>query len=112
VIASIAAFERGEDWLGEVVCQLDRNRHLLSGLLERYLPGAAYRLPEAGYLAWIDANRLDLGPDPSIRILDEARVAVSSGPGFGSEGTGYFRLNFGTSPALVEAAVRSISEIT
>ena len=112
VIAAIAAFERGEDWLDQVIARLDGNRKLLADLLARYLPAARYRPPEAGYLAWIDARGLGLGPDPSIPILDEARLAVSGGPGFGSGGTGYFRLNIGTTPTFVEAAVRSVSEVT
>lgn len=111
VIASRAAFESGEDWLDQVIARLDSNRHLLADLLAEHLPAAGYRPPAAGYLAWIDASGLGLGPDPSIPILDEARVAVSSGPGFGSGGNGYFRLNIGTSPALIEAAVESIAEI-
>ncbi len=112
VIASIAAFEQGEDWLDQVISQLDVNRGVLADLIATHLPEAGYRPPAAGYLAWVDANRLDLGPDPSIPILDEARVAVSSGPGFGTSGKGFFRLNIGTSPELIEAAVRSIAEIS
>ncbi|MCB0870554.1 MAG: aminotransferase class I/II-fold pyridoxal phosphate-dependent enzyme [Solirubrobacterales bacterium] len=111
VIASIAAFREGENWLREVLGQLDANRRILAGLLAEHLPAAKYRAPAAGYLAWVDARETGLGPDPSIPILDEARVAVSSGPGFGRSGAGYFRLNIGTSPDLIEAAVRSIAEI-
>lgn len=111
VIASRAAFEEGDDWLSQVVSQLDYNRHFLDELLGEHLPPAGYRQPEAGYLAWIDARNLGLGPDPSIPILDDARVAVSSGPGFGAGGAGHFRLNIGTSPDLIETAVRSIAEI-
>jgi len=112
VIASQAAFEAGDEWLDQVVSQLDLNRQLLADLLNRYLPTARYRAPEAGYLAWIDATDLGLGPDPATEIFDRARVAVSSGPGFGQGGAGHFRLNIGTSPNLIEAAVRSIAEIT
>lgn len=112
VIASRAAFESGEDWLDQVVDQLDVNRGLLTDLLAEHLPEAVYSPPSASYLAWIDARKLGLGPDPAAEILDRARVAVSSGPGFGRQGQGYFRLNIGTSPALIEAVVRSIAEIT
>jgi len=112
VIASSAAFEAGDEWLSEVVAQLDFNRRLLADLLTELIPAAGYRPPEASYLAWIDARELGLGADPSIPILDEARVAVSSGPGFGTGGAGYFRLNIATSPALIEAAVKSIERIT
>jgi len=112
VIGSRAAFEGGDDWLDQVIGQLDRNRHLLSELLAQYLPEARYRPPEAGYLAWIDARDLGLDGDPATKLLQEARVAVSGGPAFGAGGQGHFRLNIGTSPELIEAAVRSIAEIT
>ncbi len=112
VIASRAAFSQGDNWLGQVVGQLDFNRRHLAELLPEMLPAANWQEPEAGYLAWIDARELGLGPDPSIPILDQARVAVSSGPGFGRDGAGYFRLNIGTSPDLIEAAVGSIAKIT
>ncbi len=111
VIASIAAFERGEDWLDQVVARLDANRHLLKDLLDEYLPDTVYRPPQAGYLAWIDAGELGLGIDPSALILEKAGVAVSGGPRFGSGGSGHFRLNIGTSPELIESAVRSIAGI-
>lgn len=109
VIAAETAFRHGDEWLDQVISQLDRNRVLLSDLLDRHLPDAAYSPPAAGYLAWIDASRLGLGPDPAEPILDRGRVAVSSGPGFGTQGDGYFRLNIGTSPTLIEAAVTSIA---
>jgi cystathionine beta-lyase len=112
VIASRAAFESGEDWLDQVVARLDLNREFLKTLLADHLPEAGYSPPAAGYLAWIDARDLGLGLDPAALILEKARVAVSSGPGFGTGGAGYFRLNIGTSPQLIEAAVRSIAEIT
>lgn len=109
VIAAEAAFQQGDEWLDQVIAQLDHNRALLSDLLERHLPEAAYSPPGAGYLAWIDGSRLGLGGDPAEQILERGRVAVSSGPGFGNQGSGYFRLNIGTSPKLIEAAVISIS---
>lgn len=111
VIASQAAFEHGGIWLDQVIARLDRNRTLLAELLAAHLPGAVYRPPAAGYLAWIDATCCGLGEDPSLAILDRARVAVSSGPGFGSGGEWHFRLNIGTSPELIESAVRSVAEI-
>ena len=94
-----------------MIARLDQNRNLLAELLALYMPRAVYRPPAAGYLAWIDATECGLGIDPSIAILDRGRVAVSSGPGFGSGGEWHFRLNIGTSPELIESAVRSVAEI-
>jgi cysteine-S-conjugate beta-lyase len=44
--------------------------------------------------------------DPAARFLDRARVAVSSGTGFGEQGRGFVRLNMGTSPELLQEIVR------
>lgn len=105
VVASIAAFEQGGPWLEAVVSQLDRNRRGLAALLGERLPGVDYVPPQAGYLAWLDCRRLELGEDPAAAFLEHGRVALSPGPSFGTQGRGFARLNFATSPALLAEAV-------
>lgn len=109
-LGSIAAFRGGARWLKDVLAVLDHNRGLLAELLAERLPEVGYRQPEAGYLAWLDFRRLDLGPDPSQPILERGQLALSPGPLFGPQGAGFARLNIGTSPALVEAAVERIAK--
>ncbi|MGK2955849.1 MAG: MalY/PatB family protein [Solirubrobacterales bacterium] len=109
VIASEAAFMDGDEWLDQVLVQLDRNRVLLGDLLAEHLPEVGYRAPEAGYLAWLDCRALGLGDDPAEQILSRGKVALSPGPTFGKGGNGYCRLNIGTSPALIEIAVEGMS---
>ncbi|MGN6816989.1 MAG: MalY/PatB family protein [Solirubrobacterales bacterium] len=105
-IGSIAAFREGGPWLDDVLAVLDHNRHLLAELLAEHLPEVGYEPPQASYLAWLDLRALDLGPDPSQPLLERGQVALSPGPRFGPQGTGFARLNLGTSPALVEEAVK------
>jgi cystathionine beta-lyase len=109
VLASIAAFEDGEEWLDALVAHLDRNRALLGELLARHLPQVRYVPPQAGYLTWLDCRELGLGDDPAEAFLERGRVALSPGPAFGEEGKGFARLNIGTSSALVEDAVRRMA---
>jgi cystathionine beta-lyase len=109
VLASVAAFEHGGEWLDALVRHLDRNRDLLAELLAEQLPGVRYARPEAGYLAWLDCRELGLGDDPAEAFLERGRVALSSGPRFGEQGRGFARLNFGTSKALLEEAVRRMA---
>jgi cystathionine beta-lyase len=108
-IASVAAFERGDEWLDDVLAVLDHNRQLLARRLAEVLPEVIYSPPRAGYLAWLDMRALELGDDPSDAILERGRLALSPGPIFGQEGRGFARLNFATSPALVEEAVARIA---
>ncbi len=108
-LASVAAFGRAEAWLDAARRQLDDNRRLLSALLAEHLPSVRFVPPEASFLAWLDCRDLGLGDDPSAAFLEHGRVALSAGPVFGAEGRGYARLNIGTSPELVEQAVRAMA---
>lgn len=104
-IAAEVAYAEGDEWLDDVLAVLDHNRTLLGDLLGDALPGVGYVQPEAGYLAWLDVSGFDFGDDPAPAIAERGRVALSTGPWFGQGGEGFVRLNFGTSPALVEEAV-------
>jgi len=112
LIAAVAAFARETDeWLDALLRTLDENRRLVGSLLAEHLPEARYRMPDAGYLAWIDLTDLGWGPNPARRILREAEVALHYGPAFGAEGAGHVRLNFGTSPEIITEAVTRIAAL-
>jgi len=108
-IASVAAFRAGDAWLDGVLAVLDHNRGLLAELLAEHLSQVGYEPPAASYLAWLDMRALALGEDPAEALLERGRVALNPGPSFGPPGAGFARLNFGTSPALLEEAVRRIA---
>jgi cystathionine beta-lyase len=109
VQATVAALRRGRYWLDTALGQIDENARLLADLLGRYLPGVRYRRPDASFLAWLDCRDLGLGADPAAAFLAEGRVALSPGPDFGSQGSGFARLNIGTSPELLGEAVRRMA---
>ncbi|HPT94687.1 MAG TPA: aminotransferase class I/II-fold pyridoxal phosphate-dependent enzyme [Microbacteriaceae bacterium] len=105
-LAAVAAFApESDEWLDSLLAALDENRRLLGELLEEHLPGARYRMPDAGFLAWVDLSALGWGDDPAERILTEAKVAFNQGPNFGPEGNGHVRINFGCSPEVLREAV-------
>lgn len=112
LLAAVAAFSEESDvWLDGLLHTLDENRVLLDRLLAQHLPGARYRMPDAGYLAWIDLSGLGWGDNPARRILRESKVALHYGPAFGEEGKGYVRLNFGTSPEIITEAIERIAAL-
>jgi cystathionine beta-lyase len=107
VVANIAAFRHGEQWLDEVVAYLDDSRRLLAGLLARHLPRVRYRPPDGTYLAWLDCTGMDLPRSPGELVTDRARVTVVDGPACGDGGAGCFRVNFATPhPVLTEMVER------
>jgi len=111
-IAHVAAMADGRDWLARLIGELDANRALLGRLLAQHLPGVRWQVPEATYLAWLDCRELGLADDPARVFRVRGRVALSSGPNYGrEEGRGFARLNFATSPAVLEDAVRRMASV-
>jgi cystathionine beta-lyase len=106
--ANIAAYGDTE-WLDATISRIMRNDALLADLLRRKLPLVRYRRPQASYLGWLDFRDLGLGIDPADRILQEARVALNSGPTFGAAGRGHARINLACQPAVLEEAVERMA---
>ncbi|NBE81802.1 MalY/PatB family protein [Micromonospora rubida] len=109
VIAHTAAFRDGGEWLDALLIGLDDNRRLLAALLAEHLPEIRHHPGQATYLAWLDCRALGLGDDPAAVFLDRGRVALNSGPAFGTGGAGHVRLNLGTGPELITEAVRRMA---
>lgn len=104
VEAAVAAWTDGDEWQRAVMGVLDENRHALSDLLAVHLPEVAYTPPEATYLAWLDCSAFGSGDKPR-QLFMERGVDVSPGPQFGEPGSGFVRLNFATSPEMLERIV-------
>jgi cystathionine beta-lyase len=104
VIATVAAFNDGVPWLDRLLVTLDHRRRLLGDLLRSRLPELSWQPPQATYLAWLDCTAV--GPDdvPRQRFLRQGRVALEPGTGFGAQGSGHVRLNFGTSAEILDDA--------
>ena len=109
-VATIAGWTEALDWLDELVAGLDSNRRLLAELLAERLPEVRYRPPDATYLAWMDCRELGLGDDPASVFLGRGRVYLNSGLDFGPEGAGHVRLNFATSPAMLDEATARMAK--
>jgi cystathionine beta-lyase len=105
VIAHEAAYRDGAAWLDDLLAGLDGNRHLLAELLDDRLKEVRYQPPASTYLAWLDCRALGLGDDPAAAFLATGRVALNSGPAFGTGGAGFARLNLATNTDILREAV-------
>jgi cystathionine beta-lyase len=105
-VAAEAAFTDGDEWLDETRATILANHEYLAAELPA---GIAYSVPQASYLAWLDCRATGLGDDPARAFLERGRVALSRGLDFGPQGAGFARLNVGTTPDLVEEAVRRLA---
>ena len=108
--ATLAAWTRGAPWLAETRAHLTAQRDHLAARLAAELPEVRFDVPEATYLAWLDFRATALGDDPAKRLLQTARVALSSGLDFGARGTGFARLNFATTRQILDEIVDRIVE--
>jgi cystathionine beta-lyase len=73
------------------------------------LPRLRWTPPEATYLAWLDCSALGRDQEPRELFLAEGRVAVEPGTRFGARGPGHVRLNFATSPEILDEATARMS---
>ncbi|MGH7922481.1 MAG: MalY/PatB family protein [Candidatus Dormibacteraceae bacterium] len=109
VDATVAAWREGQPWLDLVLERLRENR----AQVDRWVGGQAgvsWHPPEATYLAWLDLSALRLQPTPQQWLLDQARVGLNPGESFGAPGTDFARLNFATSPEILEQVLERIGE--
>lgn len=108
VEAAVAAYTEGGQWLARVRAHLDRNRRLLAELVSERLPGVGYVPPEATYLGWLDCRALGFD-DPAAVFAERGRVAVGDGRTFGPPGTGFVRVSFATSRAILTEIVNRMA---
>ena len=109
VIAQSAAWESGDEWMAQLLTELDENRRYLVEQLPARLPGLRVAQPEGTYLLWLDCRELGLDADPSEFFLEHAKVALNPGPTFGPAGASHCRLNFATSPQILEQIVERMA---
>jgi cystathionine beta-lyase len=102
IAAATAAWTAGQSWLEQTLVQLRVNRTRVADHVAAHWPDIRHTPPEATYLAWLDCRALGLGMEPQKFFLEHAKVALSEGPAFGVAGAGFVRLNFATSPAILD----------
>lgn len=115
MVSATAAYRDGGAWLDEFKDVLRANVDTIERRLPEVAPGAVFTRPQASYLAWIDFRGVDGIVDrdgnpvePQKWLLDNAKVALNPGPAFGDGGAGHVRLNFATSPEILNEALDRI----
>lgn len=104
--AAEAAYRDDGIWHAELIATLRANRDIL---LDWFTGSERLKmtLPEATYLAWIDARALDpVNPLPHFEALG---VGLSDGRDFGLPG--FVRLNFGCPAVTLKAALKRIESL-
>ena len=111
---SIAAFEaayrEGAPWLDDLMTYLAGTRDTVRDYLQQYLPQIRMIEPEGTYLLWLDCREMGMS-DKQLKdfFVQKAGVGLSPGAMFGTEGSGYMRMNIGAPRSLIMQALQNIS---
>ncbi len=106
--ATMAAYQKGEEWLGNVLEVIWDNYSDLKETLEKGLPGARVCCLEGTYLPMVDL-RACVEPERTQELVQErCRLGVDYGEWFGDRYQGFIRLNLATDPAYVKEAVQRL----
>jgi cystathionine beta-lyase len=101
-VATLAAYQHGEEWLDELMVYLEGNRDFTYQFVNDKIPGVSMGKPEGTYLAWLDCSEAGLDMPPADFFLEKARVGLNAGEYFGEKSKDFVRLNFGSPRSALE----------
>ena len=109
VTAVEAAYNKGEEWLEQLMDYLGQNVDFIASFLEDHLPDVRMVKPEGTYLAWLDFRQTGLSDEELQQVIvEKANVGFDNGPIFGAGGEGFMRLNFACPQALLEKGLLNL----
>ena len=94
LVAALAAFRDGQEWLDQALFYLEGNRDFLAQYVKERLPNLRAVKMEATYLAWLDCRNSGIPGNPFDYFFREAGVALNDGAEYGKVGEGFVRLNY------------------
>lgn len=111
LVASIAAYNEGEEWLEQLLPYIEGNMTYVRGFLDAEIPRIKCRLPDATYLMWLDCRGLGLDDKALERFLvEKARIGLNAGCAFDRELSGFMRLNTACPRSLLVQAMARLKE--
>lgn len=108
-ISVIAAYEKGEEWLKQMIAYVQENIRYMDSYLREHLPFIRIIPPEASFLVFLDCRKLGLNQKELVDMfVDGARLALNDGAMFGEEGVGFMRINVACPRIVLEKALCSL----
>ncbi|MDD2279297.1 MAG: PatB family C-S lyase [Bacteroidales bacterium] len=102
----------GQIWLDQVLEYIGENIKLVKEYLGANIPKLTMVDPEGTYLLWLDFRAFGVDQPELIRMLTrDAGIALNDGQMFGSDGTGFFRMNVATPKSNVQEALERLKKV-
>jgi cystathionine beta-lyase len=131
MIASLAAYAEGEDWLDQVVAYIDGNHDFVESFVRANIPLVKVVKPQGTYLAWLDVSEVaekigasEMAAEARRNASDRrvtaetiieryfvtnAKVHMNAGSSYGYGGAGRMRMNIATSRKTLEFALTNLA---
>lgn len=94
VDALIAAYNCGQEWLGELVPYLYSNYCFAKAFFNDNLPHIHLTKPEGTYLLWVDCSALGKRSEEiAQQLLNQHKVWINQGALYGENGDNFVRIN-------------------
>ncbi len=94
VIATVAAYNEGEEWLVQLLDYLKGNYETMVEFCEHHLPDFPVARLEGTYLVWMDCHSLPFSSEELERLLlKDAKLWLNAGAMYGEAGEGFMRWN-------------------
>lgn len=106
--ATIAAYDRSEDWLEELRVYLDVSFAMVKKLLDERLPKAKFSIAEGTYLAWVDLSGYGLSELELKQRISKAGVFVQFGEDFVDNADCCMRVNLASPRSVVREGMERI----
>lgn len=107
VLALIAAYNEGGEWLDELNSYLYQNYLFMREFCRVNLPEYPVCRLEGTYLAWMDCRHLALSSvELDRKLQSEARLRLNPGSMYGEAGEGFMRWNLACPRALLEDGLK------
>jgi cystathionine beta-lyase len=107
--ATEAAYKHGEAWRRQMIKYVEENILYIDNYLRENIPQIKAVIPKASFLVWLDCRELRLPQSELISLfVDKAHLALNNGEMFGEGGTGFLRLNAGSSLVVLKRALKQL----
>ncbi len=134
MVASLAAYTEGEDWLNQVIDYIDGTMDMAERDIAANMPLVKFVKPQGTYLAWLDvsqamdrigakdiaearsnakaAGEVDVTPETVFEewLVKNAKVHLNAGHAYGLGGEGHMRMNLATSRKIVTLALNNMAK--
>ena len=108
-VAAQAAYEKGTEWLSEMISYIQGNVDYIVEFLEKNIPQIKPMIPQASFLIWLDCAGLEMNSHQLQEfIVKEARLGLNKGTIFGPGGEQHLRLNIGCSREVLKQAMEQL----